>query len=88
MIDPKTITTSGVRTDAVLENTGDGGFTVAKVRMPHGGVQLGIRWNGEAGVPSKANGYPTARGYPVWFYFPEELTDVIVNHYRNNSQPI
>jgi hypothetical protein len=85
MIDPKTITTSGIRTVEVLEDTGDGGFTVAKVRMPHGGIQWGVRWNGERGVQGKENGYPTARGYPVWFYFPEELSEVMMNHYRAKS---
>ncbi len=82
MIDPKSITTGGVRTAEILRDTGADGFTVATVRQPTGHLYHGLRWNGE---PGDHKGYPTARGYPAWFYLPEEIADVLATHYADHT---
>jgi hypothetical protein len=77
MIDPKTVTAGGVTVLEVIENTGEGGYSVARVRKD-GSEAIAMRWNGAA----QEKGYPTARGYPVWFFFPKEAGMVMAAFYR------
>ena len=85
-VNPKSITTSGIRVKRVLHDDGAGGFSVARIAMPNGTTCLGIRWNGEGGYEEDGDargsqGYPTSRGKPVFFTIPDELEDVIAAHY-------
>lgn len=77
MIDPKGVTAGGAEVIRILCNTGVDGHSVAVLRK-QGQEHVGIRWNGEEG----GKGYPTARGYPVWFFLPKELGVVLSAHYR------
>jgi hypothetical protein len=58
-----------VRDLRVLYNTGEGGWSLAKL-LWHDKEALGIRWNGHAENPI---GNPQSRGIPTWFIVPEEL---------------
>ncbi len=73
MINPSTITTGGITVLEVLRNTGANGYSVARIQPKIGGTYLGIRWNGEPDPSHR--GYPTSRGYPVFFAIPEEMED-------------
>lgn len=75
MIDPKAITTSGIEVTQVLANTGIGGYSVCRLRYANGATALGMRWNG--GRDENDRGYPSARGYPVFFTIPDDLHTAI-----------
>lgn len=72
MPEPQDVTTSGIEVVTVLRNTGNDGWSIARLRKNHQ-TWLGIRWNGDGDRP----GYPSARGYPVWFTLPEEVAKVL-----------
>jgi hypothetical protein len=73
-MDPTEITTAGTKVVKLLRDTGPGGYSIAKVRDRHHQTFWGIRWNGD----DDESGYPTARGYPVWFILPDEVERVLV----------
>lgn len=89
MVDPETITTSGIKVLRVLHNDGADGFSVARIKHPNGSSSLGIRWNGSSedeGAGRGSQGYPTSRGKPVFFTIPADLEPVISGMYGENSR--
>lgn len=85
-VDPRSITTSGIRVTKVLHDDGADGFSVARIKLPNGASHLGMRWNGESesedGAERGTLGYPTSRGKPVFFTIPDELEGLISAFYR------
>jgi hypothetical protein len=47
-------------------------YSIAEIERRDGRVGFGIRWNGNPNDPED-KGYPTSRGYPVWFNLPDEM---------------
>src|SRR5687767_6435541 len=77
-MEPTQITTAGTKVVKLLRDTGPGGYSLAKVRDRNHQTFWGIRWNGD----EDASGYPTARGYPVWFILPDEVERVVVSAFE------
>ena len=73
-MNPMEITTAGTKVVKLLRDTGPGGYSIAMVRDRTRQTFWGIRWNGD----ENESGYPTARGYPVWFILPDEVERVLV----------
>ena len=86
MIDPATITTSGIKVLKVLHNDGPDGYSVARIKDARGVTYLGMRWNGSDDENEK--GYPTSRGFPVFFSVPAELEPVLSGFYRENPRTL
>lgn len=81
-MDPSKIKTSGITIHKVICDTGAGGY--AMVEFSHRGRgerSYGVRWNGQ----EEEIGYPSARGYPVFFELPREMAEVLLGHYRANE---
>ena len=76
MPEPKDVTTSGIEVVEVLRDAGPNEWSIARLRKNYV-TSLGIRWNGDGERP----GYPSARGYPVWFQIPDEVAEIIERHY-------
>ncbi len=74
---PEDVTTSGVQVLEVIRSTGDGGWSIARLRKGHE-TYVGFRWNGLG----DAKGYPTSRGYPVWCALPNEVAATLETHYK------
>lgn len=60
--------------DAVLCDTGDGGWSVAEGVWDES-YALGVRWNGSDW--NKTSGNPQSRGKPTWFILPYELHEAV-----------
>lgn len=81
-MNPRNVTARGITVHRIIRDTGPGGFCMAEISQGRERSH-GIRWNGEEG----ANGYPTSRGYPVWFDLPREMAEVLLGHYQANETP-
>ncbi|MEO1958615.1 MAG: hypothetical protein ABGX23_03590 [Nautiliaceae bacterium] len=54
-------------------------FSIAIVYDPKSkGNRIGMRWDGDK-ENDNDKGYPTSRGYPVWFFVPKDLEEDILN---------
>lgn len=78
-MDPMQFETSGVRVVKLICNRGEGEWSFALLRNSANQEYYGMRWNGEEGE----NGYPTSRGKPVWFSLPEEVSNALLAHLKN-----
>ncbi len=77
-MDSSSIKTAGTKVMKVLRDTGPGGYCVALVRDRQHQTFWGIRWNGD----DEHSGFPTARGYPVWFILPDEVQRILVSSFE------
>ena len=68
----------------VLFNTGEGGWSLAKLRW-NGDEALGMRWNGNADNPI---GNPQSRGIATWFIVPEDLHAGLLKRFGTSLEGI
>jgi len=70
VLSPKTL----VRNVRVIENEGEGSYSIAKIIYDEREV-LACRWNGGDQEPS---GHPNSRGIPTWFVIPDRMKNDIL----------